>query len=405
MYTDIYQHTATEVTYKGGEKTQTCGIACLMRLINDNGGPDAFEKIMVRGWSSKEQIDATKAYYVIGSKIVPDMLPNLIAFINKDAAIEFQKENGGEVLSFTQAMLSVSPMGMTMPVKVQSAAVPAKGATGVGAAYMYMVMDEIKEGTSSSDPLTHLQTSGKMMGKKEMRARSEMAMVSYGITDNLAMNLKIGQIHKRMEMYTKKGAGVSVSENSGFSDLDLTMRYNLWRNSYYSKFFTILGGITVPTGEFETAYIARSGLQTGTGDFTGTAGVVYSQRAADFWFHTMLTYTHKLENNDNYRFGDETRIGAALHYTPNYNLMVGIELNGTNYAGNEYNGIDVGDSGGFRSYATGVINWRFLTIFGGNLNLRLASGLPIYENMDGLQMGGGYYYNGVLSFKRRLNFM
>jgi len=230
-------------------------------------------------------------------------------------------------------------------------------------------------------------------------------MLSYGITDNLAMNLKISQLHKRMEMYTGKGRTVSVSRNSGPSDLDLTLRYNLWRNAYYSKFFTVLGGVTFPTGEFETAYIARSGLQTGTGDFTGTAGLVYSQRMADFWFHSMLTYTHKLENSDAYRFGDETRFGVALHYTPNYDFMVGVELNGTDYARNEFKDLDVADSGGFRSYATGVLSWRFLTVLGGNFNLRLASGLPVYEDMNGLQMGGGYFYSGVLSFKRRFNFL
>lgn len=408
MYTDVYQHTATHLKYKDGNTAATCGVACLMRLINDQGGPDAFTELSVRGWTTKKMLQASEATYVIGSKIVPDMLPNLIAFSSREAAENFQKENGGDVLSFTQALLSISPMGMTMPVKLQSAVVPAKGATGFGVGYMYMKMDERQQGSDGSDPLDYIkQASGMMpMAAKEMTTQGEMAMLTYGVTDDLAMALKLSTLQKRMEMYKKKGTVISttVEKNSGISDLDLTLRYNLWRNNYYSKFFSLLGGVTLPTGDFDTTYLTKSGLQLGTGDFTGTAGIMYSQRFADFWFHSMLSYTHKLENSDNYKFGDETRFGAALHYTPNFDLMFGLEINGTEYEENEFNGLYEPDSGGFRSYGTGVINWRFLTVWGGNLNLRLAAGLPIYEDMDGIQLGGGYFTNATLSFKRRFSF-
>jgi hypothetical protein len=237
-----------------------------------------------------------------------------------------------------------------------------------------------------------------------MTTRAEMTMLSYGITDDLAMSLNISELHKRMEMYSKPMMGpvsTIVTKNNGVSDLDLTLRYNLWRNNYYSKFFSLLGGATLPTADFDTEYINSSGLQLGTGDFTGTAGIMYTQRLADIWFHSMLSYTHMLENSDEYKFGDETRYGVALHYTPNFDLMLGLELNGVDYKKNELNGVDVANSGGFRSYGTGVLNWRFLAVWGGNFNLRLASGLPIYEDMDGVQMGGGYFVNGTLNFQRR----
>jgi hypothetical protein len=56
-----------------------------------------------------------------------------------------------------------------------------------------------------------------------------------------------------------------------------------------------------------------------------------------------------------------------------------------------------------------VISWRFLTALGGNFNLRFAGGVPIYEDMDHfttmgmekVQLGGGYFVNATISFKRR----
>jgi len=415
MYINSHQKTAATLIDKQGQQVQTCGVTDMIRLINDTGGPEAFSSLKVRGWNSDQEIAAQEAIYVIGSKIIPDMLPTIIAFSSEAEAEAFQKNNGGALLSFTQALLSISPTGMTMPVKIKSAVVPAKGATSSAAGYMYMKMDDIQLGSDSISPSEFIQRPGQTMGGKEMVTSGEMYMFSYGIRDNLAMGVSIKDLHKKMEMYTMSGSNVTTTRNNGFGDLDINLRYNLWKDVYYSKFFSIALSTTLPTGNFEIEYKDQPGLQIGNGSFTGTAGLLYSQRLNDFWFHTMLTYTHKLENDDNYRFGDETNFGAALHYTPDYNLMFGLEINGTDYAKNEYNDVKIDNTGGFRSFATGVGNWRFLTALGGNFNLRLAVSVPIYEDMnhytttgmmamEKTQMGGSYGGSALLSFKRRLDF-
>ncbi len=411
MYIDNYQKTAAALTYKQGRQAQTCGVTDMIRLINDAGGPAAFSSLKVHGWDSGRELAAQDAVYVIGSRIIPDMLPTVIAFSSRSAAEKFQEINGGALLSFTQALLSISPTGMTMPIKIKPAVVPARGAVSIGIGYMYMKMDDIQVGSDSIDPGEFIKRPGQTMGAKEMETRSEMYMMSYGISDNLALGIGIKDLHKKMEMYKMGGNKVSTTRNNGLGDLDVNLRYNLWRDVYYSKFFTILLDTTLPTGSFDLEYKDSPGLQTGTGSFTGTAGILYSQRLNDFWLHAMLAYTHKLENNDNYKFGNATNFGAALHYTPNYNLMFGLEINGTDYAENEDNGVKIDNTGGFRSYATGVANWRFLTALGGNFNLRLSASVPIYEDMnhytsmgmEKAQMGGGYAGSVLLSFKRRFN--
>ncbi len=412
MYIDSHQKTATTLTYKDGVKERSCGITDMIRLVNDAGGPEAFSSLKVRGWTSGQEISAQDAVYIIGSQIIPDMLPTIISFSSEKEALKFKKINGGVQLSFTQALLSISPTGMTMPVKIKSAVVPARGATSVGAGYMYMKMDDIMLGSNNVNPADFIKQPGQSKGAKEMETNAEMYMLSYGISDDLALGLSIKDMHKKMEMYMMSGNQVSTSRNNGLGDLGVNLRYNLWKDVYYSKFFSILLGTTMPTGNFEIEYKDSPGLQIGTGSFTGTAGLLYSQRLNNFWFHTMLTYTHKLENGDNYKFGDETNFGAALHYTPNYNLMFGLEVNGTDYAKNEYDNVKIDNTGGFRSYATGVSNWLFLTALGGNFNLRLSASVPLYEDMnhytsmgmEKAQLGGGYAGSALLSFKRRLTF-
>lgn len=402
MYIDIYHHTAAELVSKDGLRQQTCGMACLLRIVQDEGGPEAFASIKVRGWEGKELLNGDGATYVIGSRVIPDMIPNIIAFRSKKEAEDFLDREGGELLDFHQALSAVSPMGMTMPTRVKAAVLPAKGAFGIGVGSMYMIMDEVMIGSTGVDPAVF--ASGKMtMTPKEMSSRGEMLMMNYGLADDLTLSAAVSYLEKEMQMYTM--SGVQTKNNSGISDMNLTLRYNLWRDTYFSKFFTVMAETTLPTGEFTTEWTNMPGLQLGTGDFSFTGGLLYTQRYRNIWLHGLASYTRKLENGDNYKFGDESRAGLALHYTPNYDLMFGLELDGLHQAENENNGVSVVNTGGERSNLSGVVDWRFLTALGGNFSLRMTAGLPVYEDLNyqgnTVALGGGYFVNCSISFKRR----
>lgn len=183
----------------------------------------------------------------------------------------------------------------------------------------------------------------------------------------------------------------------------------MYKSTFYNHFATLLAEVSLPSGEFDPEYISRPGLQTGTGDFTFGGGLLYTYRFSDFWLHSMAGYTHKLENSDDYKFGDESTLGLALHYTPSYDWMFGLENDWVHYARNEFHGDDVGNSGGVRSMLTGVASWPFLTALGGNFNLRLTAGVPVYEDlnhatrmgMQTVQLGGGWFGSLSVSFRRR----
>ena len=52
MYIDQYQHTAALLTERDGKETATCGVADMIRFIEDSGGPDAFTSIKVVEWGA-----------------------------------------------------------------------------------------------------------------------------------------------------------------------------------------------------------------------------------------------------------------------------------------------------------------------------------------------------------------
>lgn len=410
MYIDEYQKTAGKLEYKTGEVVQSCGLACLLRMVEDAGGPDAFTALWVKDWILGIPLPAEEATYVISSKIIPDMLPSIIAFKEREEAEHFKEENGGELITFSQALLIISPTAMTMPARIKTAVLPSKGATGVSIGVMTMKMDKVKIDSDSVDPDNFVKRPGQMMGPKEMKTDAAMFMASYGLTDTMTLDVQASYLEKQMEMYTMGGKKTVTTENNGLSDIFASYRYNVFKSVYYNHFVTLLAETSLPTGDFDLEYLAQPGLQTGTGDFTFGGGLLYTYRYDDFWFHTMLGYTHKLENSDDFKFGDETRFGVALHYTPTYDFMFGVETDVVHYDRNEINGTDVGNSGGTRSMLTGVASWRFLTALGGNFNLRLTAGIPMYEDLnhttlmggrEAVQMGGGWFGSLSLNFNRR----
>lgn len=409
MYIDQFHDTSTQMTLKNGERLETCGVACMLRIINDKGGPDAFSAILVHDWNKKALVPADKATYVIGSGLIPDMTPNIIAFANGEDAEAFRAKEGGEILTLTQALLSISPMMMTMPARIKTAVLSPRGASGAGIGYMHMTMDRVKLGSDGVDPLEFAARPGQKSGPKRMTVNAEMLMINYGITDNLSVGVNASYFDKKMETYKMAGKATEISKNNGFGDVDVTFRYNLWKNTYYSKFLSLLAGATLPTGNFRKEFIAMPGLHTGTGAFTFTGGLLFSHRYKNLWFHYMASYTAMPENNDDYKFGDTTRFGAAVHYTPNYNLMAGIEIDAAYSAKDKYLSISVDNTGGFRSNVSAVAEWKFLTGLGGTFSLRASGGVPVYEDlnhyrvgeMEKAKLGGGYFASGTINFSRR----
>ncbi len=406
MYIDQYQATATRLTTQDGGTLASCGVACMIRLVNDRGGPSAFASILVRGWQSGKTVAAQDALYVIGSDLVPDMLPSIIAFASRPAAEAFAAEHGGAVLTFTQALMSISPMGMTMPSRLSTAVLPPARATAVGAGYMSMVMNDLMIGSdevSFTDYLRATQGRPMGMGPKEMSSKGTMYMLNLGLTDDLALTVKARHLEKEMTMQMLMAGAYSerTVHVNGMTDTDVTLRYALWRDTTYSRFLTLLAGVSLPTGDWREAYRTMPGLQLGIGTIGYRAGILASARFGDFWLHGEASHYLRPAYNG-YDFGDTTTLALALHYTPTYDLMIGLETDYTSTGKDENQGVTSNTSGGERANLAVVASWRFLTALGGNCTLKVTAGAPYYTDVNGGGLGTDYFANVMVSFKRRL---
>ena len=413
MWIDQYIKTAGVVTYKDDSKEYTCGVACLLREVEDVGGISELKSAKVTDWVSGELVDADVATYVVGSKVIPDMLPNYIAFAKRDEAEAFAAKEGGEVIDFSVAFQDSSPVGTTAPFRIRTAVTPGAGNFSVGMVYGYTEKNRVKNGSNGIDAGEFIQANrGQAQAPDDVKIHSQAITFNYSPTDSLALFMNIPMAERRTHTLAQTAPNQAqrfnetIADESGIGDILLEGRYNFWHSTRYDQFASLLLGTTLPTGEFEgtRAFNARVGrdlvargpaLQSGKETATFTGGLLYSQRWKDIWLHASALYNANPENDDQFKFGDVVTGGLALHYTPNYDLMVGIELDSSYTQKNEDMGYKVGNSGGVVTNLAFVGDWRFLNAFGGNFKLRGSLGLPVYEDLNSQQIN--YVSNGPRS--------
>lgn len=436
MWIDEYIKSAAELTYKDGSKQYTCGVACMLREVEDAGGMDAFESVKVHDWVSGELVDAETATYVLGSKVIPDMVPNYIAFANRDEAQAFAAKEGGEVIDFNIAYDDISPVGTTAPFRIRTAVTPGAGNFSVGMVYGYMQKDNVKIGSNSVDPGEFIGSNrAQPRAPSQMEGHQQAIIANYSPTDDLALFINVPWLERRTKTLVQAPPGTineTAADENGIGDITLEGRYNFWRSTRWDKFGSVLLGTTLPTGQFSadrqptpSPVVARQtgnnlistgpALQLGKDTATFTGGLLYSQRWKDFWLHTSALYTVNPENYEDYAFGDVATVGLALHYTPNYDLMFGVEMDASYTQKNEDRGFKIGNSGGTVTNLAFVGDWRFMNAFGGNFKLRGSIGLPIYEDLNSrdivnaqgqpmfkqVQLGDGFFGNLAIQWTFR----
>lgn len=436
MYIDQYEKSSAELVRKDGTTEHTCGVACMLREVEDAGGISAFKSVKVHDWVTGKLVDAETATYVIGSKVIPDMVPNYIAFANRDEAEAFAAKEGGDVIDFNIAYEDISPVGTTAPFRIRTAVTPGAGNFSVGMVYGYTEKDSLKIGSNSSDPSQFIR-SNKLQPRapSQLEAHQQAIIANYSPTDDLALFINIPWLERRSKTLTQAPAGVikeTAADENGLGDITLEGRYNFWRSTRWDKFGSVLLGTTLPTGQFSadrqptpSPVVAKQtgnnlistapALQLGKDTATFTGGLLYSQRWKNLWLHTSALYTVNPKNDENYAFGDVATVGLALHYTPNYDLMFGVEMDASYTEKNKDQGYKIGNTGGTVTNLAFVGDWRFLNAFGGNFKLRGSIGLPIYEDLNSrdilnnqgqaifkqVQLGDGFFGNLAIQWTFR----
>ncbi len=396
MYIERYRKTAFKLLFKNGKESYYCGVACGFRDINDHGGLEAVKEGCATDWIRQKPIDFRQATYVIGSDLIPDMIPNILPFASHEEAERFIRKHGGKIESLESLLALISPVGMTVPFRIPPAATPPKNVFAVALGYREIRKDNLISG--SSDISYAEAFTSKPMRPKKMTADITFLKMVYGFTDNITLSAVVPRLDKELTIRTKKGGEIKKTR-SGIGDIALNVRWRLYHDAYFNKHFGICFGATLPTGDYDKSY--PTALQLGKGSVSLTGGAMWSQHIGKFWFHSSLLYIHNFENCDDFQFGDGLKGGVAFHFTPTPDNVVGLELDGSFSERSQLNGEDIHDSGGKHVYATLVTHNRIFLVWGGNLNVRGMFGIPLYEDVKGVQLGEKYHWMVGLTWKRR----
>ena len=103
MHLTKFYKTNHATTFKNGHKEQYCSIRCQAHIHNNHA--DKIENIQVVDTKSLKLIDAKIATYVVGSSKKGTMSPvSKYAFEEKEDALAFQKNFGGEIHTFDETL-------------------------------------------------------------------------------------------------------------------------------------------------------------------------------------------------------------------------------------------------------------------------------------------------------------
>jgi hypothetical protein len=97
-----FRRTQYEIRWTDGSVTKTCGAQC--GLTQQILHRDKFSCSMAKDYYTGDIFDARTGFYVFGSKVVPDMAPGFVAFQMRAGAEKFQKESGGQIMSYEESL-------------------------------------------------------------------------------------------------------------------------------------------------------------------------------------------------------------------------------------------------------------------------------------------------------------
>jgi len=397
MYIAEFRHTACEVTFDNQKTRDYCGVSCALRAINEHLGLDHVKAAYATDWDTQKTVPLKDARLVIGSDIIPDMIPNLMAFKTDAGAEAYLKKHGGRNIKLEEALASISYYGLTVPFRITPAATPPARVLTIGVSGSRMVSDNILQGNTEKDANEVLK-SRKVVPTK-MEGNAALLAAAYSFTDDLALQMGMPYMWKSMKCLTRTGEQSYYEEGNG--DILNDLRYRFYHDENFDQHLAADFKLSIPSGHFSEANRARPAMQLGTGAFGTGGGLLFSQHLGLFWLHASLEYFYPFENNSDYRFGEQTKGGFALHFTPSTKTMVGLEFDYTVIAKNQDNGKAVSNTG--RETATGnaVMEQRLAYFWGGNFNFRGLFGLPIYEHVEDIQLGESYHFAGAFQWKRR----
>jgi len=268
--------------------------------------------------------------------------------------------------------------------------------------YMYMNMEDVNRGsenTSFPDALTQY-----MVTPTRMPMQMHMLGAMYAPSDEVTLMVMANYLTNEMDHITRMG-GTFTTEASGFGDIKVAALYKIFNTNKQQLHAQI--GVSIPTGNIDeqdatpastpNEVILPYPMQIGSGTFDGEFAVTYLKQWNSWSFGTQASTTIRFGKNDNeYRLGNRYSLNnwAAFTATKWLSFSGRVELGaidrieGANPALNPMMVITADTQNSGMTYANAGLGFNLYVFKGSLKNLRLGfeAALPIFQNMNGIQL-------------------
>lgn len=256
----------------------------------------------------------------------------------------------------------------------------------------------------STAQLENFAASGREGVHSTDQITSTSLSLSYGITEDLSLSLRLPYIQRKNIRESELEDGVpeahTLGDSSGVGDLLLLGQYRLLAQK--DTDVSILFGIKTPTGEtrekdnggirFETEF------QPGTGSWDFLLGAAISKNSGQVGYHANILYNKTTPGSQSTKLGDAFSYNVGLSYrlhahhdaqdhdhhrgstSHSLNWDLSLELNGETRRPDKIFGISEINSGGSTVFLSPGIR-----VSAGKLSGFISYSLPIVENQKGQQ--------------------
>lgn len=215
--------------------------------------------------------------------------------------------------------------------------------------------------------------------------------IEYGLAKKLSLLVILPYTNRTRETTVtnieSNTAEVISFSGKGIGDLVILGKYEIISPNIISPFGFALGaGAKLPTGSFKQDVDGTRlsiDLQPGTGaaDLILWGHLDYSFPSYALSFSASLLYRYSGVNLDTYRFGDEFLLSLNVAYTVTDYLAVNFQLKGRAADRDFWNSRFLPSTGGtYFDMTPGLVYYE------GDLSIRVFAQLPLYRNLQGIQL-------------------
>jgi len=442
----VFDQSRVLIVYADGTTVGLCSIHCAVVDMKQNKDKQV-KSLMVADYTTKDLTDARVATWVVGGK-KEGVMTSLAkwAFAREQDAQKFVQENGGEVVPFDQAMKAAEEETGEGAEKAHEGHMHAGHNMGPGSQMlfnpgfgddiyhthpagmwmfnyklMHMNMEGLRDGTSDIGlSKVGYNRVGKpynyMMIPTDMTMDMHMFMAMYGITDRLTVMAMTNYLENKMGMLMDMGKPMDPNKpdkgkqndppmrSSGLGDTEIRGIYKI------NKYFGGSLGLSLPTGNIEKEFVTMGrpayrqpyDMQLGSGTYDLKPALTYSALSDDSkwnWGAQAMYTWHTGKNENDWKYGDSLRVTGWLQralgpltswlrlaYSDTGRIRgedpeIKILLDPRMRVGAPMPDADPDNYGGQR--LDGLIG---VSLLKGPVSIGIEGGVPLYQNLNGLQM-------------------